>query len=940
MADKARIPVTIIGDDGMDECTLPEQGSGKDAHTTHQTGAAGLRCFNVPGGVRFTAECLKAACGFEPEKFEAYTGSPRSKIELKNFSTNGHSAWRITARSNLLDDTATGAERPILRITGGVEPPEEDFNEPDQTAGQTTGAEAKPTSGLVVIVDSHGGLRSMKAHDTCALREALDNAVSNQTGIRIIVNLDEKPPLWAPPADASRDGRGTFVSATPERENVWNILAENKYSEYACVVCSARKLRHADAGISRHLSWERTIETLGAELRLFPELQGLAQFKHLIVRFGCVGAAHIWREGGKSHAGQLIFAPNARDGVHRDRLHDGDAVGYKSLIVAALLNGIVSNEIKNDATPHQAIGEALRTAMLASVRLFDGGFEIESGANKDIVFNTVTKLQGLLKNGHPMNQGHCIGNATRKGEAREAAPNRPSSVAPIKGHEVFGIAPIPASILAEPSSPLAHFGSSYMDSSGWDILRESLNGMGTRNRASSPPHDPSAESLTFQINVAMAIALYGHRQVLNTPRGWVSEVKNVIERAELEPNYRGHHDCKTLEAGNWPDVPVLSAIGRPRRIEAGDLHVPIIEFGKLKLIEREEMESLRSVRNLVREYAQHNAESERSNRPLSIAVFGPPGSGKSFAVKQIVHSIAASMKSATRTLHTIDFNVSQFRSIADLAQAATEISNVNHQVATPVAFFDEFDSAFAGEPLGWLRYFLAPMQDGYMRSEKEIRIGPAVFIFCGGVFERFEQFVPAEYYGLGNDKQTLTAYTVDEFRRRKGPDFVSRLSAHVNVLPIDRPPGSYKQVVRRALLIRDMLEARKITRKENRLPTAMIDEDVLYALLTIDRYRHGVRSMEAVLSMCVPIDGRIEKASLPAFDQLNMHVDAREFAIRMYRGRVRRMAGRSAEQAACRDDATVTRVLLDGNEGGPTSPLAVVIKTKADPLSLAPNPQQ
>jgi hypothetical protein len=68
---------------------------------------------------------------------------------------------------------------------------------------------------------------------------------------------------------------------------------------------------------------------------------------------------------------------------------------------------------------------------------------------------------------------------------------------------------------------------------------------------------------------------------------------------------------------------------------------------------------------------------------------------------------------------------------------------------------------------------------------------------------------------------------------------------------------------------------------------AQIDDAIVYALLTVDRYRHGVRSMQAIVEMCMPIYGRIEIASLPSRAQLKMHVDAEEFLMRVHRGRAR-----------------------------------------------------
>jgi hypothetical protein len=70
---------------------------------------------------------------------------------------------------------------------------------------------------------------------------------------------------------------------------------------------------------------------------------------------------------------------------------------------------------------------------------------------------------------------------------------------------------------------------------------------------------------------------------------------------------------------------------------------------------------------------------------------------------------------------------------------------------------------------------------------------------------------------------------------------------------------------------------------------ARIDDAVVYALLTVDRFRHGVRSMEAILAMCAPLYERIEISSLPSRAQLDMHVDAEEFMIRVHRGRARQV---------------------------------------------------
>jgi hypothetical protein len=63
--------------------------------------------------------------------------------------------------------------------------------------------------------------------------------------------------------------------------------------------------------------------------------------------------------------------------------------------------------------------------------------------------------------------------------------------------------------------------------------------------------------------------------------------------------------------------------------------VPIGSFGKLVTVDRQEIESFRSIRALISEYMAQG----RPPRPLSVAAFGPPGSGKSFGIKQLAEAL-------------------------------------------------------------------------------------------------------------------------------------------------------------------------------------------------------------------------------------------------------------------------------------------------------------
>jgi hypothetical protein len=290
--------------------------------------------------------------------------------------------------------------------------------------------------------------------------------------------------------------------------------------------------------------------------------------------------------------------------------------------------------------------------------------------------------------------------------------------------------------------------------------------------------------------------------------------------------------------------------------------VPLESIGAWSSVDRAEIENLRAIRAILAEYVHAYRSERRVSRPLSIAVFGPPGSGKSFAVKQLAASLLAG---ASRTL---EFNLSQFADDQRLAAAFHAVRDVVVEQRLPVVFWDEFDTAFQGQPLGWLRHFLAPMQDGeFTEGDATHPLGPAIFVFAGGTSSTFEAF----------------SATGDEVRDRqaKKSDFVSRLRGYLNVLgPNPAGPGDVAFVLRRALLLHSLLRRTAPGLfADGRLA---IDEGLLEALLHVTTYRHGARSMEAVIAMSA-LTGKasFERSSLPAPRQLALHVDADDFLARL-----------------------------------------------------------
>ncbi|MFL9910437.1 AAA family ATPase [Paraburkholderia sp. RL17-337-BIB-A] len=293
--------------------------------------------------------------------------------------------------------------------------------------------------------------------------------------------------------------------------------------------------------------------------------------------------------------------------------------------------------------------------------------------------------------------------------------------------------------------------------------------------------------------------------------------------------------------------------------------VPYAPFGKLKLFESDEIESLNSLAKLIDKYL--NSPTWRT--PLSIAVFGQPGSGKSFSVKEVLQRVSPDRKSDPLT-----FNMAQFVSVDQLTEAFHKVQDkALASSEVPLVIFDEFDAAVDDRPLGWLKYFLAPMQDGvFMGKSEEYRVGRAIFLFSGGISERYADF----------SKETGA-----NAKSAKLPDFVSRLRGHLDVGGINplsdeeaKLPVARLIRLRRAVVLRSMLDqhASAIIRASGGgQRVARISENLIRAFLHTRKYVHGVRSMEAVIQMSRFIDGQFVPASLPTYRQLEMHVDQASF---------------------------------------------------------------
>lgn len=279
--------------------------------------------------------------------------------------------------------------------------------------------------------------------------------------------------------------------------------------------------------------------------------------------------------------------------------------------------------------------------------------------------------------------------------------------------------------------------------------------------------------------------------------------------------------------------------------------VPKASFGKYFTVDRDEIERINSIRNLIVTYLNN----PKDGRPLSFAVFGPPGSGKSFAVKELMRDVAG------ESAASYSFNLSQMRDNADLHQAFHRIRDASVRNQMPFVFWDEFDTAH----LEWLKSFLCPMQDAeFHASGLQYPFGKAIFVFAGGTASSLAEF---------DRKPGAPEY--EGFRDKKGPDFVSRLRGHIDVKGPNPEKGAsgHAHIIRRAIMLRKNLEKHARHLFDPATKHAAVDASVIGAFLTARNYEHGARSIESIVSTSnLTKSSRFGAAELPSTDLLKLHV--------------------------------------------------------------------
>jgi hypothetical protein len=422
-------------------------------------------------------------------------------------------------------------------------------------------------------------------------------------------------------------------------------------------------------------------------------------------------------------------------------------------------------------------------------------------------------------------------------------------------------------------------------------------------------------ALRAGLSAARVLGEYGHGPVKSTEEPGFPFTRAAQEICNPKHAYSSTEvQCSASACGGGADMPASSSgaapvppapqwtilrqnahseafpgplFGPARRIAllgpAALANVPCARFGKLLTMDRREIDALRSLRQLMLAYDNSGSQKQ----PLSLAAFGPPGSGKSFGLKQVAEGVFGEKNPI------LEFNLSQFKGPEDLIGAYHQVRDYALAGKTPVVFWDEFDS----RNYFWLQYLLAPMQDGtFQEGQLTHSIGKSVFVFAGGTSRNFAHFgPPSEPHEDDSDAERKARV---HFAVLKGPDFKSRLSGYLNVLgpnprqtynaqraraghdPWEDDKDDVDFPVRRAILLRSMLGF--VKEKEN--DPLEIDRGLLTALLRIGRYRHGTRSLEKLILQTRDRGGLpLLRAYLPCDELVALYVDDANYFVDLTR---------------------------------------------------------
>lgn len=604
--------------------------------------------------------------------------------------------------------------------------------------------------------------------------------------------------------------------------NVWEYLSTHHPTQTVAVV-HAEDLREHGIFLKEDLSLEQTAQHFLDQLNYSP-LKDLGGLACVVVRFS--NAVMVYSGAGIAGKGEsmfLSFLPHAHRGGSSQSGEHGSIVGYTLLLLGGIARGI-----------QWALSRASGASDEQWLELLEQG--IRGGTELGLAYGQVHFREGFLAADF---EESGVGEPSPYRTLVQGFSERITRDKRMRNEvQLTSLRFEPDELRRNPSwSRVAVLGNgAELIASAIDIVRWGL--------ADVLEYTSEEKAGTFVRECSV------DEQLMQTGEG--TELHwNATRESDPEP----HAEGGSTSAGEM-EKPAPWGVLKQR------LRFPYFQVGKLSLVDRQEIDAFEGLGTLIRNYLRTDDWKE----PLCIAVFGPPGSGKSFAVKELLTKAGHG-----KPVEPLEFNIAQFRDFHDLAKAFHVVQDKGLRDPVPFVFFDEFDSNYGKDRLGWLKYFLAPMQDGTFRDgETTYRVGRAIFFFAGGTNATFEEF---------SNPQKETAH--DELMHAKLPDFVSRLRGYLNVSGINAGSSEVDDltIIRRAILLRAFIEKNCRSIIDQRTKRAKINPDVVRAFLLTKRFKHGVRSMEAIVEMAGISLSRasFQKSSVPLDSQLAMHVDPDDF---------------------------------------------------------------
>ncbi len=284
---------------------------------------------------------------------------------------------------------------------------------------------------------------------------------------------------------------------------------------------------------------------------------------------------------------------------------------------------------------------------------------------------------------------------------------------------------------------------------------------------------------------------------------------------------------------------VLKQLKDEVNLKKGFCGLRLFQIGNLRTTDPAEIAPVVTLQRVMDSYVS----KESFNRPLCIGVFGPPGSGKSFAVKEVAKVI--SKKYDLNPFEFFEFNLTQFSGPEEINSAIDLVRASVAKGKVPIAFWDEFDCPYRDQEFGYLRYFLPSMQDGVTYVHGIPRyIGRSMFVFAGGVKDSYDS--------LEAILHCSDPVFAKQVKGLKIPDFMSRLRVVVDIDGIGIPEDLFRDSasdadldeLKRVLLKRAFIISHQMN---NHWRKAARKTSGLLLRLLVAKYKFGARSIEAVI---------------------------------------------------------------------------------------------